>query len=730
MQTEAEDLVILAPYGRNASTGEPYPAHPTQQTIMDWARAVRNGQHTTKGIPVLYCQHGVNSGGTRGMLTPVIEYLLEQPGLHVLIGRKDFNDLRLSAMQTFFDIVPASLIVEQNVQEHWYKIEGDKGVSTVFFRELKDVRGLGSQEFAVIVVCEAHEISEFSYRTLKQRCRQGQLPTMILLEGNGPSQGHWLLNLTNRTHPDYDPDITMLTLSSYENWNYMSLAYRTSLEQMPPTWQKRYLLGEAGALPEGTPVYPAFVESVHVGETSLVPDRPVVRGWDFGYRRAACTWVQRTDDNRVLFHREWMAMETPEEQFIDGVIARTREWFGSRTCMDVGDPAARNRDPHGVATLQRLSAKGITLRFRQSTYAERIPLINRKLSEMVHGRPSVTISPNCRILIEALLGGYHYPKIDPDQKFSSGKEVPHRDGWFEHMCLDGKMRLRTLHGYQPIQSLVGNPCWVWSYSHEARRMVPAKLGRVWKVGERPVIKLTYDGGELVATGDHQICLRDGSFVPLERLRPGDELMPLYETKHSRGKSWKGDHWYRWLWLNDGSEGYEHRIVYAMLNGHLRHKFNVDHIDGNIENNEPDNLQLLSSSEHSIKTRSWRRGKAEQTSRNCRVCGVLFQAWHSQVCGKRCHAREQKQIPKERWIAPVNHRVVSLEPQGVSEVYDFSIVKGPHNAVCEGIVVHNCNAAEYVFVNLFLPSQQLAVKTRRRIRLHEAHVTARQGAVVF
>lgn len=431
--TEVE-TVVISPYGSHPQTGAPFAPHPTQQYVRDWARAVRERRHTAKGIPVIYLQHGVNSGGTRAVLTPAIEYLLEQPEINVLIGRKDFNDLRLSGMETFFRVMPKQLIVGQNVQEHRYRIEGEHGTSQVFFRELKDTKGLGSQEFAVIVVIEAHEITLAMYRTLKQRCRQGLLPSMILLEGNPPAEGHWLLNLTDKNHPDYDADITMLKLPSTENWANMTPEYRSMLDSMPASWRKRYVLAEAAALPDGTPVYPSFVESMHVQETQIIPDRPIIRGWDFGLRRAACVWGQRSHTGNIIWHREWMAIETPEEDFIDGVKVRTKEWFGDIVCEDFGDPAATQRDPQGVSTLTRLSNKGINLGWRQSTYGERVPLINKLLSEMVGGRPKLIISPHCRILIEGLQGGYRYPELKQDTEFTLKHDVPYRDGWYEHMA--------------------------------------------------------------------------------------------------------------------------------------------------------------------------------------------------------------------------------------------------------------------------------------------------------
>src|SRR3990167_10439260 len=148
----------------------------------------------------------------------------------------------------------------------------------------------------------------------------------MILEGNPPSEGHWLAKLTNPSDPSYDPSIAVFTLPSTENWAFMTPAYRQTLEAMPASWRRRYLLGQTGFLASGTPVYPAFIESLHVRPTAVIPDRPLIRSWDFGFRRAACAWMQRADSGQLVVHREWMALETPESALIDGVKVRTEEW--------------------------------------------------------------------------------------------------------------------------------------------------------------------------------------------------------------------------------------------------------------------------------------------------------------------------------------------------------------------------------------------------------------------
>ncbi len=180
--------IELAPYGIN-DDGFPYPPNPTQEKLLSWVDAVRaNPQPET--LPVLWLRGGVGSGKTRGMLAPTIEALIEIPGLRVLWGRQDFKDLKLSVMDTFFEVLPPEFLTKKSEQYHWYDIrtegKGTRSNSRIYFNGLKDLSGLGSQEFGAILVTEVAEISEQAYRTIKRRCRQKGVPNMIILEGEPP----------------------------------------------------------------------------------------------------------------------------------------------------------------------------------------------------------------------------------------------------------------------------------------------------------------------------------------------------------------------------------------------------------------------------------------------------------------------------------------------------------------------------------------------------------------
>ena len=401
---------------------------------MDYVDSVRDGSYAKKnpklGIPVLYLQGGVGAGKTRAFLAPVIECVDNYPGLRVLIGRQDFADLRISAMETFFEIYPPDLILSQNKEEH--RVVNHKG-SHIFFRELKDLSGLGSQEFGIVMVCEAHEVSEKTYRTLKQRLRQAGMPLMLLMEGNPPNKDHWLYKLT--LGKEIDPDITMLQVSTYENWDNLPSPYKISLENSPESWKKKYLHGLFGFTPDGTPFYDGFNEAFHKRTLKVNPHKSLLLGWDYGFRHPACSISQIDDQGRWGIHRELMGENIVIDQFADQVKIYLNTYFPKYPTLSYGDPAGTQVSDKSEKTSEDiLHSKGFAVISKPSTYRERKEIFEKLLCTIIGGRPALMVDPKCLVIIDGFNGGYHYPMLKEGQSFTPIKtETPFKDGYYEHL---------------------------------------------------------------------------------------------------------------------------------------------------------------------------------------------------------------------------------------------------------------------------------------------------------
>lgn len=374
-------------------------------------------------------------------MAPVIEMLTQVPGIRILWGRNDFKDLKLSVMDKFFEILPPELIDKPNEQYHYYDIKQEKGrKGRIYFNGLKDMLGLGSQEFAVIVVTEAHEITEQVYRTLKRRCRQAGIPAMMLMESEPPNETHWLADLTDPTKESYDPDITLWNLSTYENWENLPVSYRGSLESMPESAKRKYLHGYKGFSISGKPFYSGFKDTLHIGEFDWNPAKELICGWDFGYHFPAFLVTQIDSQDRWIWLRELLGRDITIDKFAEQVKSLLNLYYPGANCKHYGDPAvAQKNDKSEKTSYQILQEKGIQLQYKTSTYRERKEIIEGKMSSLIGGKPALMIDHRfCKIAHDGFLGGYHYSEIKPGQAFTGNKEEPFKDGFYDHIMNSGE----------------------------------------------------------------------------------------------------------------------------------------------------------------------------------------------------------------------------------------------------------------------------------------------------
>lgn len=147
----------------------------------------------------------------------------------------------------------------------------------------------------------------------------------------------------------------------------------------------------------------------------------------------------------------------------------------------------------------------------------------------------------------------------------------------------------------PIKELVGRENFlVHSYDIENKKAVCGLAKKVWKVGERRVYNVkywwvTYSGkkeGYIKATGDHLFLLRDGTYKRVDELKKKDSLMPFSMYINTKQRAVVD--------LKNGKERFEYQMVGDYLGFN---KGDVHHKDGNVLNNDPDNLEAMTRSQH-------------------------------------------------------------------------------------------------------------------------------------
>lgn len=221
----------------------------------------------------------------------------------------------------------------------------------------------------------------------------------------------------------------------------------------------------------GEAFYPEFQEEKdkYVHEVPyLLPHKPIVRGWDFGFLHTAVAWAQVDNNGRVVIFREVMPDHIDIHNFRDLVL-----YLSGQVRMDYLEGARRFQAIEWIEVLKnsrhypnppwfppgmRFYDFGghdanrhhpIVSKTKEATYAEvlssaeihlgvhlespkaRETVFRRLLMDMEDGRPGLWITPWCPILIEGLAGGIAYPKTGTIA--NPEPQEPAKDGYYEHI---------------------------------------------------------------------------------------------------------------------------------------------------------------------------------------------------------------------------------------------------------------------------------------------------------
>lgn len=131
---------------------------------------------------------------TRCLAELAIDLALDNPGTKVLVARKDLVDLRTTTLEEFDRCCPRQLIVRAPDSPIIIREIRDPSwprgvVSRVYFRDLKDWAGLGSEEFGAVLIEEAGEVAEGAAKMLVTRLRNKASAKYVFVAASNPWPG-------------------------------------------------------------------------------------------------------------------------------------------------------------------------------------------------------------------------------------------------------------------------------------------------------------------------------------------------------------------------------------------------------------------------------------------------------------------------------------------------------------------------------------------------------------
>ena len=169
-------------------------------------------------------------------------------------------------------------------------------------------------------------------------------------------------------------------------------------------------------------------------------------------------------------------------------------------------------------------------------------------------------------------------------------------------CIAGDTKIATPNGFMTIKELSDKgrdyEFITYSYDHNTKQVVPAMARNAHHTRDEMTYKVNFDDGTfIIATWEHQLMKRDGSFERVMNLKEGDSMMPFYR------KSFYNNQKYNWVYTcnsNVGHKGWisEHNLISEWFyNTKVNKDQEVHHIDFNGKNNLPENLSIMNISEH-------------------------------------------------------------------------------------------------------------------------------------
>lgn len=273
-------------------------------------------------------------------------------------------------------------------------------------------------------------------------------------------------------------------------------------------------------------------------------------------------------------------------------------------------------------------------------------------------------------------------------------------------CLSGNTLISTLTGKKPINELVGQKPLLYCLNEKKEIRIRKALNVIYN-GKRKLIRIHFDDDSwLDCTEDHRIMLANGEYREAGKLQQLDSIMAFhkrvnnerYDLGSTAGKN---------IAEHLAAMEYKKGIIVEEKEGRTSESLCIHHIDENPLNNAPENLELLTVSEHAKRHLTTllvqqqriandRKGKTleevygkervEQWKRKMSDARKGKASWNKGITSNQ-YLKHYPDGIKNQYS---NHKVVSIEELiGEHDVYDIQMPEF-HNFVANDIFVHNCD----------------------------------------
>lgn len=261
-------------------------------------------------------------------------------------------------------------------------------------------------------------------------------------------------------------------------------------------------------------------------------------------------------------------------------------------------------------------------------------------------------------------------------------------------CLHPDSMIETICGRVKIKDIT-KPTMVYSMDFDGKLCIrPCSASWISKKDAKTIKVTIASGKEVICTPDHKIFIEGRGWIEAQDIKIGDKVVHL--VRNRRGAAYSG---VKLTTQNKRDFVMEHRLVYESYYGKIPDGYDVHHIDGDTYNNDIDNLECLSHSDHSKIT-------AIEQPNDHMVSGYHGKGRNGWgfISPPNSRHGEKIIIPMPEELKSNLHQyatVVSISEGPITDVYDLT-VEDTHNFIANFVVVHNCSEIilrPYQFCNL-------------------------------
>jgi hypothetical protein len=344
------------------------------------------------------------------------------------IVRNTYPELKTTTIKTWHGIVPehAGRWIDSGPPRHI--LIGDDFEIEIWFLALdspEDVKKLLSMDLTGAWINEAREVPKSILDGLTARV--GRYPGQaqggpswfgVIMDTNPPDTDHWWYRLAEESTPDdfaFFAQPSGLAPTAENRENLPAGYYERLCSGKSEDWIKVYVRGEYGFLQDGRPVYPEYRDGTHYrAELPLLRGVPLRIGLDFGLTPAAAIG-QRTIVGGWRWIDELVTEHMGARRFAEQLAQKLREKYeGCRIGSITGDPAGNQPlgDDEEKTVFKVIAAAGIEAKAAETNdWTPRREVVAKALGSIVDGDPAFLIGPGAPTLRKAMMGGYHYRRL-------------------------------------------------------------------------------------------------------------------------------------------------------------------------------------------------------------------------------------------------------------------------------------------------------------------------------